>query len=425
MKRLLATLSVGLTVFFSGVTAFPQNIPPAGTTVVVKMADAVDSASDPAGMQYHGSVTKPVNAGNGANIAQGASAAVTLAKNGSVWATQLSAVFINGRMMAVSSSSVNVTGTAQGAAKAVNSVLGGFGHHANTPTALSAVASGQRVVLPPGTTLSFVLSAAVPEPVPASTPPAATVPAASTPVGAAAATSSGPTNPYHCISRGLKGNQPVVYSNQVIVVNASESHNLLIAFQKYMQQTYQTADLKVGSDRCELVSAVPAQQAFTLSSEEKQWAASKAEVVHVQWTFTPGQAASASAAPASASPTASGGLYLYCFSDTDAPVIYFSDFFLADPDPSGQRGVSFHSVQNAYVAFLKEKYAFKSGSNYPASCSNALNNAAGMSYAQGKKQRMEDQYKQAKKQIVETGWKFTPSQSGTEPAAKAPARLHH
>jgi hypothetical protein len=424
MKSLLAALSVGLTMFFSGVLAFAQNTPPAGTIVVVKMADAVDSGSDPAGMQYHGSVTKPVDAANGINIAQGASAAVTLAKNGSVWTAQLSAVFINGRMMAVSSSSANVIGTAQGAAKAVNSVLGGFGHHANTPTALSAVASGQRVVLPPGTTLSFVLSAAAPAP--PSPPSAATTPAVSTPVGAAAATSSGPTNPYHCISRGQKGNQPIIYSNQVIIVSAAESHNLLIAFQKYIQETYQTGDLQFGSDRCELVSAVPAQQAFTLSSEEKQWAASKAEVVHVQWTFTPGQAAYASAAsPASASPTGSGGLYLYCFSDTDAPIIYFSDFFLAEPDPSGKRGVSFHSVQNAYVTFLKEKYAFNSGSNYPASCSNALNNSAGISYAQGKKQRMEDQYKQAKKQIVETGWKFTASQSVAEPATKAPARLHH
>ena len=72
--------------------------------------------------------------------------------------------------------------------------------------------------------------------------------------------------------------------------------------------------------------------------------------------------------------------------------------------------------------FLQQKYSFKTGSNYPTQCANAVNNAAGLRYAQAHKQRMEEQYKQARKQIVETGWTYTPSQAT---AALTPAHPHH
>ena len=74
-----------------------QNPPVAGTTVVVRMIDAVDSVGDPAGKQYRTSVAKPVNAGNGVMIAQGAAATVTLARNESGWVAQLSSVVIRSR----------------------------------------------------------------------------------------------------------------------------------------------------------------------------------------------------------------------------------------------------------------------------------------------------------------------------------------
>ncbi len=51
-----------------------QTAPAAGTSVVVRMMDAVNSANDPAGKQYRASVAKPVNAGNGVMIPQGAAA---------------------------------------------------------------------------------------------------------------------------------------------------------------------------------------------------------------------------------------------------------------------------------------------------------------------------------------------------------------
>ena len=94
-----------------------QTAPPAGTAVVIRMMDAVDSGSDPSGKQYRATVTKPVNADNGVTIAQGAAATVTLASSGPGWTAQLSSVTINGQAVAVRISSASVTGGAQTAGK--------------------------------------------------------------------------------------------------------------------------------------------------------------------------------------------------------------------------------------------------------------------------------------------------------------------
>jgi hypothetical protein len=77
--------------------------PVASTSVAVKMIDAVDSGSDPAGKQYRASVANAVNGGNGVRIPQGASATVILANSGSGWTTQLASITINGQAVAVAS----------------------------------------------------------------------------------------------------------------------------------------------------------------------------------------------------------------------------------------------------------------------------------------------------------------------------------
>lgn len=122
----------------------------------------------------------------------------------------------------------------------------------------------------------------------------------------------------------------------------------------------------------------------------------------------------ASGLPAQASP---GELYVRCSSDPEATVVYFSEIFLASPDTSTSRmrGVSFRTIEHAYLTFLQQKYSFKSGSNYPTACSNAMNNPEGLRYAQTNKQQLEDQYRQAKKQVIETGWKYA-ADSDTAPA---------
>ena len=146
-----------------------QTAPAAGTRVVVKMIDTVDSASDSAGKQYRASVTAEVDAGNGVTIARGSAATVTLTSSGSSYTVQLSSVTINGQVVAVTSSSATVSALAQNVqartTSAVTSVLGGFVHHVNAPASVATAAMGQHVFLPTGTTLTFVLGAS-----PASSP---------------------------------------------------------------------------------------------------------------------------------------------------------------------------------------------------------------------------------------------------------------
>ena len=140
-----------------------QVAPTPGTTVEVRMIETVDSSRDPAGQQYRATVTQTVNAGS-VTIQQGAVATVTLARNGANWVAQLSSIMINGQAVAVASRSATViTGgitTAQNTAGTVSNTVGGiFGRKPNVPSAVPPVATGDRVILPPGSRLSFVLTA--------------------------------------------------------------------------------------------------------------------------------------------------------------------------------------------------------------------------------------------------------------------------
>ncbi len=177
---------------FSVQVPYAQNAPPASVSVSVKMIDLADSGSDPAGKQYRASVTKLVSAGNGAAVPAGSAAIVTLAQTPNGWAAQLSSLTIAGQSVPVTSVSANVISSAQStaasAANTVGSVLGGFGHHASPPAAVTAVASGQRVILPPGVTITFVL-AAPPSPA-AAAPDAASAPSPAPEAPAAPATRS-------------------------------------------------------------------------------------------------------------------------------------------------------------------------------------------------------------------------------------------
>ena len=144
--------------------ATAQVVPAPGTAVEVRMIDTVDSSRDPAGKQYRATVTQTVNAGS-VTIPQGAAGTVTLARNGATWVAQLSSLMINGQAVAVASRSATVittTGitTAQNTASTVSNTVGGiFGRKPNVPPPAPPVATGDRVILPPGSRLSFVLTA--------------------------------------------------------------------------------------------------------------------------------------------------------------------------------------------------------------------------------------------------------------------------
>ncbi len=361
------------------------------------MTDAVDSGSDPAGKQYRATVTKPVNADNGVTIAQGAAATVTLAKNGSGWGAQLSSVVINGQVVAVTSSSANVTSAAQSAAgsaaNAVGSVLGGiWTSHECSCERSGGLQQGRESCCLRGTTLNFVVAAAAPasasssaanvSSTAASAAPAvnaAPAPSAATAPTSSAATASGRGSWYQCRSWGENGNHQTVYVTPFIQTDAAAS-TINQAFYNYMHSTYPVDKLAHGSDFCRAASADPGQRTFQLRSQEKQWAASNPpwEVIHIDWTYTPVQAAaSTAAAAASAAPTAAANEnYVLCSSDPDQPVIYFSEIFAAEmpartgggPGNGGAQRNASNKLQSAFLAFLQKQYSFKSGSNYPIGC---------------------------------------------------------
>ena len=408
---LLATLLVPMT---STHALRAQNAPASGTSVVVKMVDPVDSNNDPAGKQYRASVTKPVNAGNGVTIAQGAAATITLVSSGSGWTAQISSVTINGQAVAVTSSSASVTSAAQSAANAVNSVGSIFGHHANVPAGVvTAVATGQRVLLPPGTTLSFVLAATAPvnaTPAAANATPAvaSATSAASAAPGPSAAPASGPGTWYQCRSWGENGTHQTVYVTQFIHTDAAAS-TIHQAFYDYMHATYPVDKLGHESDYCRTASADAGQRAFQLSTQEKQWATSNPawEVIHIDWT--PGQAAAAHAAAApvpTSAPSSTGGQWISCSTSGGAGIdTYYTGVFQTTKpvkhSPSGGNLVD-QSVLDDFYAYLKQKgYNFKPGSNY--GCAVAPTEAAAI--AAHHKRAYEGGACSTCGKIVETGWK--------------------
>jgi hypothetical protein len=236
--------------------------------------------------------------------------------------------------------------------------------------------------------------------------------------------------PYYTLCRyqGQKDAHPIMYVTPIIRTDAAAG-TITQAFYTYMQTTYDLSKIQYGSGYCRQVSSSADQQAFTMSTLEKQWAASKTEVIHVNWTGTPGEVAAtnarvASAASAAAVPTAAANQnYAWCNSawagtaGTMMPsgtVMYFSDVFTAAAPPPvgsktgngwGQRNAS-AALQTPFFAFLQKKYGYKDSTNYPVECRLSYPpTAGGLQSAQTAKRQFEDLAKQNRARIVETGWK--------------------
>jgi hypothetical protein len=303
--------------------------PAAGTSVSVKMIDTVNSSSDPAGKQYRASVTKAVTDPNGIAIAQGTPATVTLTRNGSDYATQLSSIIINGQVIPVTSNSATISPVAQyaqrNAASAVGSVLGSLGHHASAPASVAAAAAGQQVSLPTGTTLTFVLGASP------SAPGAQPIASTAAPAAHPAVTSAS-ANAYYTLCRyqGQQDGHFIVYVTPIIHTDTGAS-DISTAFNRYMKASYDINKIQAGNGYCRRVSDSADQQAYTMTQLEKQWADSKAVVTHLDWTGTSAEidavnAKLAASAPAPAAPP-SGGPFISCATSGGAGI----DTYLTRP----------------------------------------------------------------------------------------------
>jgi hypothetical protein len=249
-----------LSIFFLTSTAVTlvqaQVAPAAGTSVPVKMLDAADSGSDPAGSQYRASVTKAVSAANGVVIAQGAAATVTLMSSGSGYTAQLSSITINGQQVAVTSNSATVSAVAQlvrsNAASAMGSMLGGLGHRVSAPATVAATATGQHISLPTGTTLTFVLGASPAGPAPVAAQPltASAEAAPSSTSSSTAAFASGAEGPLSameiCFSNPPPNPSDLNYRTQYLTAVFEVPVDTLRAvpalepaFSAYLKETYQ------------------------------------------------------------------------------------------------------------------------------------------------------------------------------------------
>jgi hypothetical protein len=364
-------LMVALLVSMDSAKELFAQAPAASASVVVRMIEPVNSASDPAGKQYRASVTKAVDAGNGVTIAQGAAAIVTLASSGSGYTAHLVSLSINGQPVSVASGPASVTSGVQSAVgsavSSVNSMLGSFGHHAKPSTGVAAVATGQRVVLPPGTTLTFVLSQPPAANAGSGVPAGQPMTASATP---AASSSSGPMRPFRCYYHGQKITHDLSApaDNQIVYVTPifqASSFNVLQAFKSYMPTAYDLSKIEGATSGCDVDV-----QANVVDSQEKQWKASKTEVVHVNWTGTPAEVAAATAAAAAMVPASAptGGPFISCSTrGTQGVSIYVSGIFQTSLPikhlPNGAKLVDQSVLDHFYAYLTQQGYKFTPGSN--------------------------------------------------------------
>lgn len=216
-----------------------------------------------------------------------------------------------------------------------------------------------------------------------------------------------------CRYQGQKEAHPITYVAPIIHSSAPIGE-IGGRFRKYVETTYDVSKVRYPISYCRQVSSSADQQAFTMDTLEKQWAASKTEVIRVNWTDTPGQVAETNARVASAAAGPAGAAneqYVVCASGRDGPVVYFSEIFPTGmaPPPAGHKtgngwGIASASgkFQNSFFVFLQKTYGFKSGSNYPVECGPT---SGKFQDAQRYKQGLEDLARQNKAKVVETGWK--------------------
>jgi hypothetical protein len=374
--------------------AVPQPLAP---VVAVKMIDLVDSSSDPAGKQYRAGLIRPVNIGNGVIIAQGSAATVVLVKNGSGWDVQLSSLVIKGQVTTITSNPGTVIGAAAqtnmaNAANAANAVLGSFGRKPNTYSPVAVVAMGERVILTPGISLSFVLNAIPPSNAAASAAssapaaPAAKPPAAGPGGPAQAQKQQGGGWWWYC--QALQDMTGVFFYPADITARADVDAAIQTAWSNHVRREHPNENIPLTG--CTLGGA---DQAATQRLHDHVRASKGSGVIDVDWKYVPGQDT-----PPAESPT--GMAVSFCFSAENMTPIYFSDIF--GTNISARLDGGQQKVDSYFYQYLKQKYAYKNPSNYPASCSILGTTSS----AKATKQELETRWKRANMQIIETGWKW-------------------
>lgn len=146
----------------TAVAAQSAPVPPVTTNITLRLIDAVNSGTDPAGKHYRAVVTQAATAGS-VQIPVNTLGAVTLVQQqpGS-FAAQLVSLKLNGQDVPVTSTAVTATSMTQQVTKKLSGFLSTIGKQAGSAPASAGInTAGNHVALPPGTSLTF--SAAVPQ----------------------------------------------------------------------------------------------------------------------------------------------------------------------------------------------------------------------------------------------------------------------
>jgi hypothetical protein len=240
-------------------------------------------------------------------------------------------------------------------------------------------------------------------------------PPASIPVQSPGGSGAGPGYYTLCRFQGQRDGHPIMYVTPIIHTTSAAS-TITQDFYTYMTKSYDLSKVQYGSGYCRQVSASADQQAYTMSSLEKQWAASKTEVTRIDWTDTPSEVAAINAkvappvapaaSPASASPSQPGLPFISCSSSGGAGIdtYYTGVFQTAHPVrrlPNGGFLVD-QSVLDRFYAYLTQKgYKFKPGSNYGCDVKPTEAEAKAAQH----KRAYEGGACSTCGKVVETGWK--------------------
>ena len=92
----------------------------------------------------------------------------------------------------------------------------------------------------------------------------------------------------------------------------------------------------------------------------------------------------------------------YCSSDSNWPIVYFSQIF--DVNIKARTQISTQPLNNAFKNYLVEEYDFNSRSNYPAGCSVFET----LSQAEGRRSQLVSEAQRANKKVVEVNWNPSP-----------------
>lgn len=307
-----------------------QTAPAAGTRVVVKMIDTVDSASYSAGRQYGATVTAGVNAGNGLTIARGSAAT---------------------------------------------------GQHVSLPV-------GTSLTFTPGQPATSAAGGSNVAPTAATAAPA--TPAAPAPAAAAAPSTTGAPPPgndaYYCRYYGQKDGHAITYITPVLYETTQGFGHLSERFYSFMKTTYDIDKIQQGAGACRRLSNDPATQANSMDMMEKQGVAGKGELIRLTWTDSPAEQAAADAAIASSAAAAQyaaahpAAPFISCSTrGTPGVDIYVTGIFqTTKPIKQSPNGAKFvdQSVIDDFNAYLTQKgYKFTPGNNGSCDVSPTLDAA--------------------------------------------------